>query len=142
MKETRSFKEGSKALATLACIGVAMLLAAGCESDQSSDPNNLMLLTRVLETNAEIADAAYSDSIATVQALEAAIEQFLTDTSEESFLAAREAWLVAQEPYGVTEVYRFRGSPIDDDNYNEDGGEDREILINAWPLGEALIDAE
>ena len=48
---------------------------------------------------------------------------------------------MSREPYGQTEVYRFRASPIDDTNYDPSDGEDGpEGDINAWPLGEALID--
>ena len=52
---------------------------------------------------------------------------------DETLMAAREAWLAANEPYGQTEAYRFYGGPIDD----EDGPEG---LLNAWPLDEAYID--
>lgn len=51
--------------------------------------------------------------------------------------------MAAREPYGQTEVYRFRGGPIDallsDGTIGEDG-EGPEGRINAWPLGEAIID--
>jgi putative iron-regulated protein len=58
--------------------------------------------------------------------------------TEANLEAAKKAWLSAREPYGQTEVYRFRLSPIDSTDYqNEDGPEG---AINAWPLGEALID--
>ena len=52
--------------------------------------------------------------------------------------AARQAWLDSREPYLQTEVYRFRLSPIDSTNYMDEDGLEGEI--NAWPLGEALID--
>ncbi len=104
------------------------------------DPNDLALLAQVFETNADIAVATYSDSIDTAEALSTAIDALVATPSEETLAAAREAWLIANEPYGITEVYRFRGSPIDDSNYNEEGGDDLEVQINAWPLGEALID--
>ena len=88
---------------------------------------------KVLNTNAQIAYATYSDSVSTAKDLQEALEDFRADPTEATLLAAKKAWLTAREPYGQTEVYRFRDSPIDD----EDGPEGD---INAWPLGEALID--
>jgi len=84
----------------------------------------------VLKTNANIAYAAYSDSLLTAQDLATAIDTLVADPSEANMAAAKQAWLAAREPYGQTEVYRFRDGPI----------EDREGSINAWPLGEAAID--
>ena len=50
--------------------------------------------------------------------------------SEATLKAARDAWLVARNPYQETEVYRF-GNPIVDE---------WEGKVNAWPLDEGLID--
>lgn len=106
-----------------------------------ADPNDLALLQQVLETNADIAFAAYSDAVDTAEALKTAIDNFVADPTENNLTAAKNAWLVAREPYGQTEVYRFRSSPIDDTDYDPSNGEDGpEGNINAWPLGEALID--
>jgi len=92
----------------------------------------------VATTDARIAYAAYGDALETARRLRSAIGNFVADPSEASLTAARQAWLAAREPYGQTEVYRFRLSPIDSSNgIDEDGPEGR---INAWPLGEALID--
>ncbi|MCG8313908.1 MAG: hypothetical protein MI976_11885 [Pseudomonadales bacterium] len=107
----------------------------GSDDDDDSDNLNISLenVRRVLNTNAQIAYATYNDSVTTAEALQDALVAFRRDPSEANLLAAKRAWLVAREPYGQTEVYRFRDSPIDD----EDGPEGD---INAWPLGEALID--
>ena len=103
--------------------------------------HDLDLMRQVLETNADIAFAAYSDSVTTAQALQTAIDTLVADPTEANLDAAKEAWLVSREPYGQTEVYRFRASPIDDSNYDAGDGEDGpEGDINAWPLGEGLID--
>ena len=92
----------------------------------------------LLETNANIARSIYLDSIDTARALSAAIDRFAADRTQAKLDAAKRAWLVAREPYGQSEVYRFRLSPIDSTDYaNENGPEG---AINAWPLGEALID--
>ncbi|MGH1345063.1 MAG: imelysin family protein [Nannocystales bacterium] len=116
------------------------------DSDTETDSgeavvHDLDLMRQVLETNADIAFAAYSDSVATAVLLQTAIDTLVADPTDANLEAARDAWLVAREPYGQTEVYRFRASPIDDSNYDAGDGEDGpEGDINAWPLGEGLID--
>ncbi len=92
----------------------------------------------LLETNADIALAAYSDSVDTAIALQEALKAFADNPTQPRLDAAKRAWLVSREPYGQTEVYRFRLSPIDSTNYSDEDGLEGEI--NAWPLGEALID--
>lgn len=98
----------------------------------------------VLKTNANIAYAAYADSLITAQNLKAALEAFVATPTDANFVAAKQAWLDAREPYGQTEVYRFRAGPIDALNVETkvigEDGDGPEGLINAWPLGEALID--
>ncbi|MEM6532672.1 MAG: imelysin family protein [Myxococcota bacterium] len=125
----------------------ATAVACGDDDDPETDAtpdteiNDLTLLRQVLDTNADIALAAYSDSVTTAEALRTAIMNLNTNPTTANLEAARDAWLVAREPYGQTEVYRFRASPIDDTDYNPANGEDGpEGNINAWPLGEGLID--
>ncbi len=121
-------------------------LLAGCtHTAQTTDSksaavsgHNLAKMQMVLETNADIAYAAYSDSVTTAKALRKAIADLRANPSVETLAAAKEAWLVSREPYGQTEVYRFRLSPIDSTNYKDEDGLEGDI--NAWPLGEALID--
>ncbi len=124
----------------LAIVVATCSLAACGGSDKSSTSDILDLenVRKVLTTNADIAYAAYSDSVVAAQALKSALATFRADPSEINLQAAKRAWLVAREPYGQTEVYRFRNSPIDSTDYGSaDGPQD---AINAWPLGEALID--
>lgn len=124
-----------------AAVALAPLACGDDDGEGASDPNDPERIGQVLETNADIAFAAYSDSVATARALKTAIEALIASPSQATLEAARNAWLVAREPYGQTEVYRFRASPIDDTNYNPADGEDGpEGDINAWPLGEGLID--
>lgn len=101
-------------------------------------PFNNTGVTALLKTNADIALAAYTDSVETAKALRQAINNFAANPTQATMDAAKLAWLVAREPYGQTEVYRFRLSPIDSTDYTEEDGP--EGVINAWPLGEALID--
>ncbi|MEM7561881.1 MAG: imelysin family protein [Pseudomonadota bacterium] len=123
---------------------LSCLMIAGCSSSSSDDDgfeNDLSLLQQVLTTNADIAFASYSDSVTTAQALRAALVAFeAAPTVAANLEAAKQAWLVAREPYGQTEVYRFRNSPIDDDPDTPAAEDGPEGSLNAWPLGEALID--
>lgn len=120
----------------VAAVTSAMALTlAGCSDSKSDSP-----LTKVLKTNADIAHAAYSDSVTTAEELKTALTALKNDPKAETLTAAKNAWLTSREPYGQTEVYRFRESPIDSvpgTNANDDGPEGD---LNAWPLGEALID--
>lgn len=125
----------------LSAVALSFVACGDEEAGGAQDPNDLARLEQVLETNADIAFAMYSDSVIEAEALADAIDQLVRDPSQATLDAAREAWLVAREPYGLTEVYRFRASPIDDTNYDPSDGEDGpEGDINAWPLGEGLID--
>ncbi len=104
------------------------------DSDAGNDSAVIMTLKQeALVTYANIAHASYEDSLELAVALQAAINEFVANPSAETHLAAQNAWLASNEPYGQTEAYRFYGGPIDD----EDGPEG---LLNAWPLDEAYID--
>jgi len=117
-----------------------VLLACSDSADPAAGPKELDLgdVRQVLETNADIALAAYEDALATAEGLKDALQEFEADPTQATLDAARAAWLVAREPYGQTEVYRFRNSPIDSTDYSSEDGPEGDI--NAWPLGEALID--
>ena len=84
----------------------------------------------VVTTYADIAEAAYGDSLATAKAMQVAVDDLIANPSDEALTAARAAWLAARDPYMQTEVFRF-GNPIVDD---------WEGKVNAWPLDEGLID--
>jgi putative iron-regulated protein len=84
----------------------------------------------VVATYADIAEAAYADSLTAVEALQAAVAALVATPSEDTLNKARSAWLAARTPYMQTEAYRF-GNPIVDD---------WEGKVNAWPLDEGLID--
>lgn len=84
----------------------------------------------VLQTYSNIAEAAYGDSLATAQTLQAAVKTLIDAPSEANLVAARTAYLAARVPYMQTEAFRF-GNPLVDD---------WEGKVNAWPLDEGLID--
>ena len=118
---------------------VANTNSSASASSVSMTPNfGVANAKKVIDTNADIALAVYSDAVETAVALQTAIAAFKTTPTQANLEAAKKAWLVAREPYGQSEVYRFRLSPIDSTNYKDEDG--AEGAINAWPLGEALID--
>ena len=108
----------------------SLLIACG----SSSDSDSVSAEAKLLETNAQIAYAVYSDSVTTAKALQTALAAFKEAPTEANLEAAKKAWLVSREPYGQSEVYRFREGPIDNEETGPEGD------LNAWPLGEALID--
>ncbi|MEX2630224.1 MAG: imelysin family protein [Tistlia sp.] len=84
----------------------------------------------VLETYADIAQAAYEDSLQTARDLQQAVEALIEQPSAQALARARAAWIEARVPYMQTEVYRFGNAIVDD----------WEGKVNAWPLDEGLID--
>jgi len=84
----------------------------------------------VLKHYADIAQAGYSDSLATAKLLEKAVNQLVVQPTTKNLNLARQAWFASRVPYQQTEVFRF-GNPIVDD---------WEGKVNAWPLDEGLID--
>ncbi len=84
----------------------------------------------VVETYADIALATYQDSLETAKELRTAINALVETPSEETMVAAREAWLASRVPYQQTEAFRFGNAIVDE----------WEGKVNAWPLDEGLID--
>ncbi len=87
-------------------------------------------VSTVLKNYADIAEAAYADSLASARQLQSAIEDFLNRPNDSTLSAARQAWLKARVPYMQTEAFRFGNAIVDD----------WEGKVNAWPLDEGLID--
>jgi putative iron-regulated protein len=104
----------------------------------TSGVSNFVTREDVIITNANIAYAAYSDSLFAAITLRDSLATFVATPTSTNFVAAKESWKASREPYGQTEVYRFRGGPIDTNADGSEGGV--EGAVNAWPLGEAVID--
>ncbi|MCG7947878.1 MAG: metalloproteinase, partial [Candidatus Thiodiazotropha taylori] len=120
----------------VALLSTSLFTACGGSGGSSDDNNsntsliNIENVLKVLETNADIALAAYTDAITTAEGLRIALAGLRADPTETSLQTAKDAWLAAREPYGQTEVYRFRLSPIDSTNYSDEDGPEGDI--NAW----------
>lgn len=98
-----------------------------CSDDQHK------LAQQVTENYAQIVYATYEDTYKSAQHLQTKIDEFLSNPSQETLDAAKQAWLDARNVYGQTEAFRFYSGPIDDE-------EGLEPYINAWPLDENFID--
>ena len=121
-------------------LGMSLLLAVACGSEPPpatmAEPEVDIgaLKSEVVANYAAGVHALYSGSLASARAMDTAIDAFLADPNAASLEAAKRAWLRARDDYGPTEVFRFYGGPIDNE---EDGPEG---LINAWPMDESYVD--
>ncbi len=106
---------------------------SACADDEETSPTIPENTAAAVANYAEIVSATYAAAGASAAQLDAALEAFVADPTEANLATAKQAWLDSREPYLLTEVFRFYGGPIDD----EDGPEG---LLNAWPLDEAYID--
>jgi putative iron-regulated protein len=112
------------------------MLAVACGGDDDPDSNSNSLpasASEAVTTYADIVYANYRDALSGAQSISTAAAALVSNPSAATQTAAQRAWIDAREPYLQTEVYRFYGGPIDDD----DGPEG---FINAWPLDESHID--
>lgn len=107
-----------------------VLFALSATTALAAFPVHALEKADVLAHYADIAAAGYADSLATAQALQAAVSAFITAPSEESQAVAKAAWVAARVPYQQTEAFRFGNAIVDD----------WEGRVNAWPLDEGLID--
>ncbi len=103
------------------------------ELSETSSNQTEETIAEVIETYAQIVYLSYADSLRKARAMSTAIETFVENPSEENLKVARQSWIDARLPYLQTEVFRFYGGPIDDENGPEG-------LLNAWPMDEAYVD--
>ncbi len=119
----------SFAIGAMLVVAALALAACGGDDGPSSD-----LKEEVVQQYADGVHASYAASLESATTMDAAVDAFLADPTDDTLEAAKQAWLTARDDYGPTEAFRFYGGPIDNE---EDGPEG---LINAWPLDEAYID--
>ncbi|MFC6204601.1 MULTISPECIES: imelysin family protein [Psychrobacter] len=145
---------------TLAAALAGILLLSGCTkqaddtvatdnqtqtqkvADSATTPNAQQAnIDRLLISYADMAHAAYKDSLDTAKLLQTAINTYVDTPTEANLEAAKVAYKAARLPYSQTEVFRFdEGFVTANDKRkiaNIDGWEGQ---VNAWPLDEALID--
>ena len=100
------------------------------ESNQNASSAELK---QVVLNYANIVHASYVDSLNLAKNMQEKINNFLEAPSQKGLDEAKQSWIDSRFPYLQTEVYRFYGGPIDD----EDGPEG---LLNAWPMDESYVD--
>ena len=115
-------------------LGLIGCQTGGHRSNTSQPPN-------VLDAYADMAWDKYNRALADAINLQKAIDSLATNPKSENLTAAKSAWLLARESYGVTEIYRLSNGPIDaDEGWIADAYGALEGQINAWPLDENMID--
>lgn len=146
---------------TLATALTAILMVSGCtkqtdenttatqtevQNTESSDNAQLSAaeqahIDRLVISYANMAHAAYKDSLDTAKALQSAIETYVATPTEANLDAAKAAYKAARQPYSQTEIFRFDEGFVTANDKRTIGSVDGwEGQINAWPLDEALID--
>ncbi|WP_230657984.1 imelysin family protein [Psychrobacter sp. I-STPA10] len=105
------------------------------------DDANLNDEQKLLTSYANMAQAAYQDSLDGAKKLQAAIDTFVATPTQANLDAAKAAYKEARQPYSQTEVFRFdEGFVTADDKRAIESVDGWEGQVNAWPLDEALID--
>lgn len=114
-------------------ISMALLSCmSSCDKTESTDITSMS--QEVVDNYATNALANYEDAVSTAKVLQAKVNSFLENPSEQGLADCKTAWIASRVPYLQTEAFRFYGGPIDEETNNFEG------LINAWPLDEAYID--
>ncbi|WP_435979153.1 imelysin family protein [Psychrobacter sp. DM4] len=153
---TTTIKRRSFLPATLAVALSSMLMMSACtkQTEENTSQNEVAATTdtvsgavqqasldRLLISYANIAQAAYKDSLETAKVLQAAIDAYVDMPTEANLAAAKAAYKAARKPYSQTEVFRFdEGFVSADDKRDISSIDSWEGQVNAWPLDEALID--
>ncbi|SJN15857.1 imelysin family protein [Psychrobacter sp. JB385] len=96
---------------------------------------------RLMISYANMAHAAFKDSLDTAKALQVAIDTYVATPTQANLDAAKAAYKMARQPYSQTEIFRFdEGFVTPNDKRAIASVDSWEGQINAWPLDEALID--
>ncbi len=128
--------------------GFTIFLIVSCSSDDdNSSKGNInnngegattsVAVNQIAKNYATIVLANYNDALSDALQLRTALITFTTTPNEENFQKAKNAWLTSRESYGPSEAFRFADGPID---FDRDGEEGPEGLLNSWPLDENFID--
>ena len=149
---------------TLAAALAGLLMVSGCTKQANEDTStNAETQTKVQNTEladntklsaadqahtdrliisyANMAHAAYKDSLDTAKILQTAVETYVTTPTQANLDAAKSAYKAARQPYSQTEIFRFDEGFVTANDKRAIGSIDSwEGQVNAWPLDEALID--
>ena len=148
---------------TLAVALAGLLMVSGCTKKTDEDMATAEAQTEVVSTEAgdsiemsaaekahidrlaisyaNMAHAAYKDSLDTAKALQTAVDTYVATPTQANLDAAKAAYKAARQPYSQTEIFRFdEGFVTANDKRAINSIDSWEGQINAWPLDEALID--
>ena len=148
---------------TLAVALAGLLMVSGCTKKTEEDTAATETQTEVVSTEtgdnteisaaekahidrlvisyANMAHAAYKDSLETAKKLQTAVNTFVATPTQANLDAAKAAYKAARQPYSQTEIFRFdEGFVTANDKRAINSVDSWEGQINAWPLDEALID--
>ncbi|MGE6389808.1 imelysin family protein [Psychrobacter pacificensis] len=148
---------------TLAVALAGLLMVSGCTKKTEEDTAATETQTEVVSTEtgdnteisaaekahidrlvisyANMAHAAYKDSLETAEKLQTAVNTFVATPTQANLDAAKAAYKAARQPYSQTEIFRFdEGFVTANDKRAIKSVDSWEGQINAWPLDEALID--
>jgi len=96
---------------------------------------------RLIISYANMAHAAYKDSLDTAKTLQTGVETYVATPTQANLDAAKAAYKAARQPYSQTEIFRFDEGFVTANDKRALGSTDSwEGQVNAWPLDEALID--
>jgi putative iron-regulated protein len=107
-------------------------LACG-SSDDSAGPSFDGRAKPVVQNYSKTVFVSYSAAVDDVAKLRDSLDAFVAGPSAATQQAAKDAWIASRPNYLQTEVYRFYGGPIDDEN-------GLEPEINSWPMDENYVD--
>lgn len=124
----------SRLLSSTLFVGLLAGPIAACSSSSDTSADDTALRAEVAKSYAVNAGLEYGEAVTAAKALKTAVDQFVDAPSQGTLDAAREAWAKALPIYNRTEVFRFYGGPIDNDETGPEGH------INSWPLDENFID--
>lgn len=117
----------------------AALIASGCAKESVDAP--VAKTSDIVQTYAKIATTNYNDALNDAVKLQTAVNTFTQNPTEETFQAAKDAWIHSRESYGQSEIFRLSNGPIDaEENWISEAYGALEGQINAWPLDENMID--
>jgi len=148
---------------TLAVALAGLLMVSGCtkktdEDTATADPQTEVVsaeagdsiemsaaekahIDRLAISYANMAHAAYKDSLDTAKELQTAVDTYVATPTQANLDAAKAAYKAARQPYSQTEIFRFdEGFVTANDKRAINSIDSWEGQINAWPLDEALID--
>lgn len=110
-------------------------------TDSTLSAANKAHTDRLVVSYADMAHAAYKDSLETAKALQTAVNTYVATPTQANLDAAKAAYKTARQPYSQTEIFRFdEGFVTANDKREIDSTDSWEGQVNAWPLDEALID--